>query len=226
MIKLVVFDLDGTLINTISDLGEACNYALGLRGISGHSDEEYGTMVGHGIKQLIINALQKSLGISDAPDPELVDSCLKDFTEYYVAHIDVHTRPYDGMPQLLAELQANGCLMAVASNKFQQGTELLVKEFFPDIDFVALMGNSPELPLKPDAGVVRYILEKAGIGQQECLMVGDSPTDMQTAKNAGIEAIAVSWGYRPEEVLKPLAARIAHSPQELSQFFRELEIIA
>lgn len=226
MKKLVVFDLDGTLINTIADLGEACNYALARKELAGHSKEEYSTMVGHGVKQLIINALSKSLNCKDAPDSDLVESCLKDFTDYYVAHIDVHSRPYEGMPQLLSQLQANGCLLAVASNKFQQGTELLVKEFFPDIEFVAIMGNSPQLPLKPDAGVIEHILQKAGVSADECLLVGDSPTDMKTAENADIEAIAVSWGYRPKEVLQPLASKIADSPEQLLDMLKALEIIA
>ena len=151
MIKLIIFDLDGTLINTIADLSAATDYALSRRGLQTHSIEDYTKMVGHGIKRLIISALEKSLGCS--PQETLTEECLKDFTEYYVEHIDVHTRPYEGMPELLRELQDKGCRIAVASNKFQQGTEKLIQEFFSDIDFIAIMGNSPELPLKPDAEV-------------------------------------------------------------------------
>ena len=124
MTKLAIFDLDGTLIDTIEDLGTAVNHALGLRGLPQHSIAQYRDMVGHGIRQLVINALGPAAG-----DP-LTDEVLADFVDYYVAHIDVHTRPYPGMQQLLADLQKKGIRLSVASNKFQQGTEKLVREFF------------------------------------------------------------------------------------------------
>ena len=219
MIKLIVFDLDGTLINTIADLSAATDYALSRRGLQTHSIEDYTKMVGHGIKRLIISALEKSLGCS--PQETLTEECLKDFTEYYVEHIDVHTRPYEGMPELLRELQDKGCRIAVASNKFQQGTEKLIQEFFSDIDFIAIMGNSPELPLKPDAEVVNYILKKAGVSREESIFVGDSPTDLQTARNAGIDIVAVTWGFRPREVLLD-ATHLVSSPKELRELLLSL----
>lgn len=219
MIKIIIFDLDGTLINTIADLSAATDYALSRRGLKTHSIKDYTAMVGHGIKRLIISALEKSLGAT--PQEELVEDCLKDFTDYYVEHIDVHTRPYEGMPELLGHLQGKGCQIAVASNKFQAGTEKLIAEFFPDIRFTAVMGNSPELPLKPDAEVVNYILSKAGVSREECIFVGDSPTDLQTARNAGVKSIAVCWGFRPREVLLD-ADQLASSPKELKEILDSL----
>ena len=160
-----------------------------------------------------------------------IDAALADFKEYYSAHIDVHTRPYPGMQELLRELQAKGVKMAVASNKFQEGTEHLIREFFPDIQFVAILGNRPGYPLKPDPEIVREVLAKAAarsgvedgngdkyyapglIGPEDTIMVGDSPTDMLTAANGGIDAVAVSWGYRTEEELA--GHPIAHSIEEL-----------
>ena len=164
MTKLAIFDLDGTLIDTIEDLGTAVNHALGLRGLALHSMAEYKDMVGHGVRNLVKDALAGSLGRK--PEDALVDSALADFVDYYVAHIDVHTRPYPGIQALLSKLQGKGLKLAVASNKFQEGAEKLVKEFFPDIRFVAVLGNSPELPLKPDAAVVHLVLDKAGYSVQ------------------------------------------------------------
>ena len=190
--KLVIFDLDGTLLNTIADLSEAVNHALKLRGLPLHSLEKITKMVGHGVRNLIMQALPAEL----RDDTALVDAVLADFTEYYFAHIDTYTQPYPGIPELITTLHRNGVLMAVASNKFQAGTEYLIKEFFPGIPFVAVLGNRPGFPLKPDPEIVGEVLRKAGVNKEEAVMVGDSPTDMRTAANGGIRGIAVGWGYR------------------------------
>ena len=214
MTKLAIFDLDGTLIDTIEDLGTAVNHALGLRGLALHSMAEYKDMVGHGVRNLVKDALAGSLGRQ--PEDALVDSALADFVDYYVAHIDVHTRPYPGIQALLSKLQGKGLKLAVASNTFQEGAEKLVKEFFPDIRFVAVLGNSPELPLKPDAAVVQLVLDKAGVSREEAVFVGDSATDMKTAANGGVRSIGVSWGFRPRTDLEQSGAMdIADSAEQL-----------
>ena len=214
MTKLAIFDLDGTLIDTIEDLGTAVNHALGLRGLALHSMAEYKDMVGHGVRNLVKDALAGSLGRK--PEDALVDSALAAFVDYYVAHIDVHTRPYPGIQALLSKLQGKGLKLAVASNKFQEGAEKLVKEFFPDIRFVAVLGNSPELPLKPDAAVVQLVLDKAGVSREEAVFVGDSATDMKTAANGGVRSIGVSWGFRPRTDLEQSGAMdIADSAEQL-----------
>ena len=214
MTKLAIFDLDGTLIDTIEDLGTAVNHALGLRGLALHSMAEYKDMVGHGVRNLVKDALAGSLGRQ--PEDALVDAALAECVDYYVAHIDVHTRPYPGLPQLLARLQEKGLKLAVASNKFQEGAEKLVKEFFPDIRFVAVLGNSPELPLKPDAAVVQLVLDKAGVSREEAVFVGDSATDMKTAVNGAVRSIGVSWGFRPRTELEQAGAMdIADNAEQL-----------
>ena len=190
--KLVLFDLDGTLLNTIADLSEAVNHALELRDLPLHSLEEITKMVGHGVRNLIMQALPAEL----RDDTATVDAVLTDFTDYYFAHIDVYTQPYPGIPELITALHRNGILLAVASNKFQAGTEYLIKEFFPGIPFVAVLGNRPGFPLKPDPEIVSEVLRKAGVKKEDAVMVGDSPTDMRTAANGGIMGIAVGWGYR------------------------------
>ncbi|MBR5256439.1 MAG: HAD family hydrolase [Bacteroidales bacterium] len=191
--KLVLFDLDGTLLDTLDDLSEAVNYALAMRGFPNHTRDEYMKMVGHGVRNLVKQALPEEVQGDDA----LVDAALADFKGYYTAHIDIHTHPYPGMQELVNTLHRNGVFLAIASNKFQEGTEYLVRKFFPGVPFVSILGNRPGFPLKPDPEIVGEVLRKAGVRPEEAILVGDSPTDMKTAANGGIDAIAVSWGYRP-----------------------------
>ena len=190
--KLCVFDLDGTLLDTIGDLSQAVDHAMMVRGFPTHTREEYKMMVGDGVRNLVMRALPEC----HRDNQQMVDEALSDFKAYYTAHIDEYTQPYPGMPQLLTALHSKGVMLAVASNKFQEGTERLIRKFFPDIPFVAILGNRPGFPLKPDPEIVWEVMRKTGIGKDETLMVGDSPTDMNTAQNAGIEGVAVSWGYR------------------------------
>ena len=213
MNKLVIFDLDGTLLNTIDDLGTAANHTLAELGLPQHTLDEYRLMVGNGMRKLIMRALPQDKASDDA----FIDSTLKQFLEYYAAHIDVYTKPYPGIPELINTLSNNGYLLAVASNKIQAGAEKLIAEFFPGIPFVAVMGNSPLYPLKPDAAVVEYIMDKAGTDRNSTVMVGDSGTDIQTARNAGIPIIAVSWGFRPRHELTS-ADYIADSTDALGSF--------
>ena len=202
--KLVIFDLDGTLLDTLDDLSAAVNYAMSQRGFPLHTRAEYMKMVGHGARNLMMQAVPAE----HRDDEALIDAVLADFRTYYNSHIDVYTKPFPGIPQLLENLHQKGVKLAVASNKFQEGTEHLIKEFFPNIPFVAILGNRPGYPLKPDPEVVGEVLRKAGLSELnsplslgrgaggEVVMVGDSDTDMETAANGGILGIAVSWGYR------------------------------
>ena len=197
MERLVIFDLDGTLLNTIADLGNAANHTLAELGLPQHSLDEYRLMVGNGMRKLIMRALPED----KASDDVFVDSTLARFLEYYARHIDVYTQPYPGIPELISTLKAQGYKLAVASNKIQAGAEKLIAKFFPEIYFVAVMGNSPDYPLKPDAALVEYIMKKAGTDRDHTIMIGDSGTDIQTARNANIPIIAVSWGFRPRHEL-------------------------
>ena len=210
MEKLVIFDLDGTLLNTIADLGTAANHTLQELGLPQHTLDEYRLMVGNGMRKLIMRALPDQKAADDA----FVDSTLAAFLEYYADHIDVHTTPYPGIPELISALSTQGYRLAVASNKIQAGAERLIARFFPQTDFVAVMGNSPVYPLKPDAAVVEYIMSKAGTDKAHTIMVGDSGTDIQTARNAGIPIIAVSWGFRPRHELTA-ADNIADNTNQL-----------
>ena len=206
--KLVIFDLDGTLLDTIDDLGAAVNHAMRLRGFPLHSRDEYMRMVGHGARNLMRQALPEG-----HKDDDMVEAAYNDFKAYYTDHIDVHTQPFPGIQDLMTTLHRKGIMLAVASNKFQEGTEHLIKEFFPDIPFVAVLGNRPGFPYKPSPEIVEEVLNKAGVQREEAVMVGDSDTDMETAANGGIEGIAVGWGYRNMNGIPGL--KVADSAEEL-----------
>lgn len=209
--ELVIFDLDGTLLNTIEDLAACANHVLEKHGMPVHTVEEVTRMVGRGMRNLI-----KAATPPMTPD-QTVDSFLKEFLEWYQDHLDVYTKAYPGMVELVNRLNKKGYSIAVASNKIQAGTEKLIRNFFPEIPFVAVMGNSPEFPLKPSADVVNYIIGKAGIEKSNAIMVGDSDIDIQTAHNAGIPVIAVSWGFRPRHELTQ-ADFIADKADDIMEF--------
>ncbi len=206
--KLVIFDLDGTLLDTIDDLGAAVNHAMQLRGFPLHNRDEYMRMVGHGARNLMRQALPEG-----HKDDDMVEAAYNDFKAYYTDHIDVHTQPFPGIQDLMTTLHQEGVMLAVASNKFQEGTEHLIKEFFPNITFVAVLGNRPNCPLKPSSEIVGKVLRKAGVKKEEAVMVGDSDTDMETAANGGIEGIAVGWGYR--NMNEVIGLNVANSADEL-----------
>ena len=195
--ELVIFDLDGTLVDTIDDLGTAVNHALALNGLPLHDMEEYRLMVGNGVRKLVHRAMPEAL----KDDPELLDRLLAEFIAYYSEHLDVRSRPYPGVPELLGRLQSAGVRLAVASNKFQAGTDRIIARFFPGIAFGCVLGGRDGVPLKPDPSVVHEIRSACGILPEKTAMVGDSATDMLTAKAAGICGIAVTWGFRPAEAL-------------------------
>lgn len=210
--RLVIFDLDGTLLNTIGDLAASVDYVMRSRQLPEHTDAEYRQMVGGGIRRLVERALPAEL----AADEAYVDDCVTQFRRYYVDNIDRYTVPYDGMPELLRKLQNAGVKLAVASNKFQQGTDRLVAKFFGDINFVAIEGNREGTPLKPAPAIVNNILRIAGVEHSQAIMVGDSGIDIRTAAAAGIDSIGVAWGFRfAEELYEAGAERVVSSMAEL-----------
>lgn len=211
MKRLILFDLDGTLLNTIDDLAQATNYALGQLGIGAHPLESYPTFVGNGVKKLFERALPPTL-----QTPEMVERVRQHFIPYYDAHNTDKSVPYPGIPELLGELQQRGILLAVASNKYQAATEKLVHHYFPEIRFASILGQREGIPVKPDPQIVRETLQAAGIGAAETLYVGDSGVDMQTARNASVESVGVTWGFRPvTELQENGACHLIGRPGEL-----------
>ena len=214
MKKLIIFDLDGTLLNTIGDLADAVDYVMRSRNLPEHTNAEYRQMVGGGIKRLVERALPTEL----AQNEQYVEECVAQFRRYYVDNIDRNTVPYDGITELLHKLQSEGVMLAVASNKFQHGTERLVAKFFGDVEFIAIEGNREGAPLKPDPEIIHTILRKAGVERSDAVMVGDSGIDIRTAIAAGIDSIGVSWGFRfAEELYEAGATLVATSIEELEQ---------
>lgn len=197
MKRLVIFDLDGTLLNTIADLAQSTNHALSILGYPVHDESAYHFMVGNGINKLFERALPEG-----KKSEENILRVRKEFVPYYDAHNADKSRPYPGIPELLAQLQAQGVQMAVASNKYQAATQKLVAHYFPNINFVAVFGQREGVNVKPDPTIVEDILHLAKVDKKEVLYVGDSGVDMQTAINAGITSCGVTWGFRPRTELE------------------------
>lgn len=215
MKKLVIFDLDGTLLNTIADLAVATNQALEKLKYPTHPTQAYLRFVGNGINKLFERALPEA-----ARTPENVLRVRSLFVPYYNEHSTDLTRPYDGIPAVLKQLQERGVKLAVASNKYQAATQELVKHFFPEISFAAVLGQREGLPTKPDPLFVREILTQTGVTPADTLYVGDSDVDMQTARNAGVEACAVLWGFRTEAELRAYSpAHVVRQPEEILNLF-------
>ena len=198
--EVVIFDLDGTILDTLPDLSSAVNYALSRRGLPPHSLEEYKMMVGEGIRNLCRLAL-------NSEDEQVLNESLQDFKAYYVAHILDKTRPYEGMPELMAALRERGIAVAVASNKFQEGTRKLIRHFYPDIPEERVLGEIEGRPRKPDPAMIETLMSSFP-GGTRCCVVGDAWTDIEAGKAYGCDTIGVSWGYRYTEALYKAGADV------------------
>ena len=197
MTKLAIFDLDGTLLNTVEDLGNATNHALTECGFPTHPIEAYYQMVGRGIYNLFRAAI---------PSEYATEDNVQRMASYFIPYYDTHkcdcTRPYDGIPEMLKTITDRGVRLAVASNKYQDGAEKLVSHFFGEYDFVKILGQRDGQPIKPDPAIVDQILAEApSITKSETVYVGDSNVDMQTGANAEVRTIGVTWGFRSREEL-------------------------
>ena len=207
----VIFDLDGTLLNTLGDLRAATNHALEVRGLPPHLMEEIRQFIGNGIRLLICRAMPEG-----TPEAE-IDAALDDFKAYYAAHIHDRTVPYDGIPQLLTALRKRGIKVAVLSNKIDSASQQLIEYFFPGKTDV-VFGEHVGVPRKPDPTSCRMVMQQLGVQPEQVLYVGDSGTDMQTAKNAGLYAVGVTWGFRSKEVLLKYGADVlVHRPEQILQ---------
>lgn len=214
MKNLVIFDLDGTLLNTIVDLANSTNYALSQMGFPTHEVNEYNFFVGNGINKLFERAL---------PEGEKTEENIRKVREEFLKHYDSHntdrSTPYPGIPELLAALQEKGIKLAVASNKYQAATRKLIAHFFPTIRFTEVFGQREGIKVKPDPTIVYDILAKANLSKEETLYVGDSGVDMQTAINSGVTACGVTWGFRPRTELEKFSPdHIADKAEDILSF--------
>ncbi len=218
MTRLVIFDLDGTLLNTIEDLATACNHALRGCGCPERKPEEYNLMVGRGIYNLFRAALPE-----DRRTDDMVQKMADLFIPYYDAHKCDLTRPYPGIVNLLGRLSREKIKLAIASNKYQAGAESIVASYFGQFGFVQVLGQSEGRPIKPSPEIVEEIMSRTdGIRKDEVIYVGDSDVDMQTGKNAGVRTIGVTWGFRSrEELLACGPWKLADTPEELGNIILE-----
>ena len=197
-VKAVLFDLDGTLLDTLDDLTAAVNHALSAHGFPGHTRDEVCAFVGNGIGKLIERSVPAETS------PEETAACLCDFTAYYEAHLAVYTRPYPGMVELLRRLRQRGLLVGVVSNKKDEAARDLVARFFgADLPVV---GGRPGIRRKPAPDGVNALLKDLGVSKAETLYVGDSGVDVATAAAAGVRCVCVTWGFRTREELTAAGA--------------------
>lgn len=192
MKKLVIFDLDGTLLNTIADLAQATNYALEVLGYPTHATPAYQKMVGNGINKLFERALPE-----EGRSLENVLAVREHFLPYYEKHKMDKTAPYPGIVSLLQKLQQQGKLLAVASNKYQDAAVLLTHHYFPTIKFDIILGERQGVMAKPDPQIIYDIIDETKVDKKDILYVGDSSVDMQTAKAANVDVCVVTWGFSP-----------------------------
>ena len=211
-----LFDLDGTLLDTLADLASACNRMLAQHGWPGHPVDAYRRMIGNGFVKLVERALPPD--ILPALSAGQLDRLVREGKDEYSAHLKDATRPYPGMPEAVAELHARGCRLGVLSNKPDPQTRELVEAFFPG-RFHAVHGGRPGVPLKPDPAAAAAMLGELGADRRSAWYVGDSDVDMITARAAGLAAIGVAWGFRGEaEVAGAGAFRVVRHPAELCAF--------
>lgn len=216
MTQLVIFDLDGTLLDTIEDLANSVNFALQKNDFPLHEVETYRRFVGNGVTKLIERALPEG-----SRNAATIDRIKQDFLAHYVPHSEECTHPYPGIYTLLKQLQQKEIQLAVASNKVNVATERVVKHFFPDIHFAAVLGQRDGFPVKPDPSILYAIMEQTSVAKERILYVGDSGVDAMTAQNADVPFVAVLWGFRPKEELEAKGAvNFVQTPEEICKFIQ------
>ena len=207
--KAIIFDLDGTLTDTLEDLFISVNYALRSCGLPERSLDEVRRFVGNGVRKLIERAVPEDTGLT------MLEKCFDTFRAHYVIHCQDHTCLYPGIATLLMSLHAKGYRMAVVSNKLQSGVNELARTFFHGVIDVAI-GEQQGIPRKPAPDMVEAALGQLGVSKDEAIYVGDSDVDLQTAANAGLPCISVLWGFRTRDFLVAHGATtFAETPQDV-----------
>jgi len=206
-----IFDLDGTLLDTLADLAASVNHALRTHGMPEHTINDVRRFVGNGVRKLMESAVPDG-----ASNPDF-EAAFATFRQHYMAHSLDTTRPYDGIPETLDALKAKGCHLAVVSNKMMAATQDLCRHFFPDTIEVAIGENEAEgIRKKPAPDTVIAALRQLGVGQERAVYVGDSDVDLETARNSGLPCISVLWGFRDRDfLLQHGAETFISAPSEL-----------
>lgn len=216
--KAVIFDLDGTLLNTIGDLAESMNYALKKSGFCERELNHHSWAIGNGLRKYIERCLPDG-AVSD----NTLDRISVDFSEHYNSHCCVKTAPYDGIIELLAFLNESNILVNILSNKRDEFVKELALHYFDDYEFVCVNGELPDVAKKPDPEAALLIAKKCNISPRDILFIGDSVYDIQTGKNSGMKTLAVTWGYQPEDKL--IAEKpdfLAHTPKDIIKYIKQL----
>ncbi len=212
MIKAVIFDLDGTLLNTLEDLKEATNFALCKFGYPERTLNEVRCFVGNGVKKLIERAVPENC--------KNIDECLEIFKKNYSENMCNHTKPYDGILKILEELHKDGVKIGVVSNKFDSAVKDLCKKYFGNLIDCAI-GQNDDVPKKPAPNGVLKAMNELGADKNSTIYAGDSDVDVETAKNTQLPCIGVTWGFRTIEYLKG-ADFIANQPEDIIKIIRSL----
>ena len=207
--KLAIFDMDGTILNTLNDLADSMNHCLQVNGLPERSLQEIRTFLGNGIHWLV------ECSVPEGTDAETLEKVYQTFLVYYKDHCAVKTQAYEGIPQVLQSLRRAGVLTAVVSNKADYAVKILCEDYFDGmLDFS--VGELEGRRRKPYPDSVNAVLEKFRIAKEDTVYIGDSEVDFQTAQNAGLDVIMVGWGFRDEEFLKERGASfVIHDPQEI-----------
>ncbi len=218
MKNAIIFDLDGTLLDTLDDLRDALNHALTAHSYPPRTLDETRRFVGNGIRNLV------SRGVPAGTDDAAVDAVFETFKPYYQAHCLDKTKPYEGILELLKRLKQDGYPIAVVSNKADGAVQTLCERFFPGLTDFAV-GERPNVRRKPAPDSVLAVLDALKVSQAQAVYVGDSEVDIETARNAGLPCISVTWGFRTEETLREAGAvRLAHTPQALWELLQETAV--
>lgn len=208
MWKAVLFDLDGTLTNTLKDISTAMNRALRLHGLPEFAEQDYCYLVGDGAKKLAERAVRDH--------QDLAQSVRETYQAYYETHAMVTTLPYDGIPELLAALSARGLKLCVLSNKPDADTRNVVAHYFPSVDFALVRGQVEGVPVKPDPTGALAVAAQLGVKPDEFLYLGDTSVDMRCARSAGMHPVGVLWGFRKaDELLSSGAEWLIERPMDL-----------
>ena len=205
-----IFDLDGTLLDTLQDLATSVNYALRQHAMPEHSIDDIRRFVGNGVRKLMERA------VPDGAQNPLFESAFATFRQYYMQHSLETTRPYDGIPEMLDELKRRGCRIAVVSNKMMAATQELIAHFFPQIEVAIGEHEAEGIRKKPAPDTVREALRQLGVTTKNAVYVGDSDVDIETAYNSGLPCISVLWGFRDRDfLLSHGATTLISCPEEL-----------
>ena len=216
MKNTVIWDMDGTVLNTLEDLQNSVNYALVSYGFKPYKPQEIKAMLGNGIKVLM------ELAVPDGLNNPRFDDCFETFKEYYQQHMNDKTKPYDGIEKVMARLRQKGWKQAIVSNKIDNAVQELTAAYYPFVDLA--LGEQEGLKRKPCPDMVLTALKRLKATKEEAVYVGDSEVDLATAKNSGLDCICVSWGFRDRQSLQAIGApSIVDEPEQLLEALLKMQ---